>query len=155
VAKAPAVVQDEVRSNLALLYLVHGRPRDARKLADSIRLDRQPQAKARALYAAVVAESFARTGKADEALKLVETYSADDPEFAEVRALLLRAQVFTYLGVKKRGLASKSIERLVAVDPNMVASLVKGGSPELGKLARNALQGAGVLPKNQVRVRMR
>jgi hypothetical protein len=155
VEKTPAVLQDEIRSNLALLYLVHGKPREARKVADAIRLDRQPQAKSRALYAAVVAEAFARTGKAEEALKLVETYGADDPELGEVRSLLYRAQVFTFMAVKKRGLATKALEKLATIDPNMVAALVKGGSPELGKLARNALQTAGVIPKNPVRVRMR
>ena len=59
--KAPAMVQDDVRANLAMFYLMTGRARDARELANDIRLDRQPQAKAKAMYAAVVAESFART----------------------------------------------------------------------------------------------
>lgn len=83
--KAPSVIQDDVRANLALMYLVNGRVKDARPLVDQITLDRQPQAKARAMYAAVMAETFARTGKHDEALKLLETYKADDPENGEIR----------------------------------------------------------------------
>lgn len=136
-AKAPAMVQDEVRANLGLMYLVQNRVRDARALADEMRLDRQPQAKAKAMYAAVVAEAWARTGKAADAKNLLETYDAEDPEFAEVRPLLLRAQVYTFVGTKNRGLAKKAIQRLAMIDPNMVASLAqKGSHPEVSKLAR-------------------
>lgn len=152
--KAPAVVQDDVRSNLGLMYLVQNRAKEARALADEIRLDRQPQAKAKAMYAAVVAEAFARTGKADEALKLVETYDAHDPAYAEVAAVLYRAQVYTYFAVKKRGLAQKAMEGLAAADTNMVASLAqKGVRPEIAKLARGTLGRMGALPRQTVRQR--
>ena len=99
--KAPAMVQDDVRANLAMFYLMTGRARDARELANEIRLDRQPQAKAKAMYAAVVAESFARTGDAEEARKLIETYDPSDKEFGQVSGMLLRAQVYTYTATKK------------------------------------------------------
>jgi tetratricopeptide (TPR) repeat protein len=111
--KAPAMVQDDVRANLAMFYLMQGRARDARELADEIRLDRQPQARAKAMYAAVVAESFARTGNADAAM-----------------------------------------EQLLEVDPNMVAAFVqKGQRPELTRLAKQVLAGAGALPKPKMRMR--
>lgn len=151
--KAPAVVQDDVRSNLAMLYLMHNRTRDARELADEIRLDRQPQPKAKAMYAAVVAEAFARTGKTDEATKLLETYDAADPEYGEVGAMLYRAQVYGYMAAKKRGLAKKAMERMAAIDPNMVAAFaMKGGNPQLAKMARDVLQGAGVVPRQKMKV---
>ncbi len=146
--KAPAVVQDDVRANLALLYLVTGRAKDARKLTDDIHLDRQPQPKAKAMYAAVIAEARARTGDPNEGLKLLETYKADDPAYAEVRTVLLRAQVYTYVGAKKRGLAQKAMDDLVATDPNMLgAFLQKGAHPEIAKMARAALGRSGMIPK--------
>lgn len=152
-AKAPAVVQDDVRSNLALMYLNTGRVKDARALADRVRLDRQPQAKAKAMYAAVVAESFARTGKADDAKKLLETYDATDPEYGEVRAMLLRAQVFTFTATKNRGLARKSMEQLLAVEPNLLGVFVqKGVNPELRKTAMAFLQRAGAVPKQKMKL---
>jgi hypothetical protein len=151
--KAPAVVQDDVRANLALMYLLHGRVRDARPLADEIRLDRTPQAKSKALYAAVVAETHARSGKPIEARKLIETYDPDDPEYGEVAAMLLRAQCFTYAATKNRGLARKAMEKLLVRDPSMVAALVqKGGHPELQKMARGLLGSSGVLPKPKVKI---
>jgi len=151
--KAPAVVQDDVRANLALMYLMNNRTRDARELADEIRLDRQPQPKAKAMYAAVVAESFARTGNSDEAKKLLETYDSEDPEYGEMRAMLYRAQVFTYMSTKNRGLAKSAMQKLGALDPNMVAAFaVKASNPELAKMARQVLQSAGAIPKQKVKM---
>ncbi|MDH3202010.1 MAG: tetratricopeptide repeat protein [Myxococcales bacterium] len=154
--KAPALVHDDVRANLAMFYLMTGRARDARELADEIRLDRQPQAKAKAMYAAVVAEAFARTGKAEDARKLLETYDPDDKEFGQVAGMLLRAQVYTYMATKKRGRAKQAMEQLLEVDPNMVAAFVQRGTrPELSRLAKQVLAGAGALPKQKMRVRTR
>jgi hypothetical protein len=150
--KAPMVVQDEVRAQLALMHLRGARVREARALADEMRLDRQPQPKAKAFYAAVMAESFARTGKADEAKKLLDTYSSDDPAFAEVRAMLLRAQVFTYFQLKKRGLAGKALQTLAEVEPGMVAAFtLKGTPPEIIQLARQTLAQAGFAPKMKMK----
>jgi hypothetical protein len=152
IKKAPMVVQDEVRAQLALLYLRGHKVREARALADEMRLDRQPQPKAKAFYAAVMAESFARTGKADEAKKLLDTYSADDAAFAEIRPMLLRAQVFTCFQLKKRGLAKKAMDTLADVEPGMVAAFtLKGTPPEIIQLARQTLAQAGFAPKMKIK----
>ena len=152
--KAPAMVQDDVRANLAMFYLMTGRARDARELANDIRLDRQPQAKAKAMYAAVVAESLARTGDAEEGRKLLETYDPSDKEFGQVSGMLLRAQVYTYTATKKSGRARTAMEQLLEVDPNMVAAFIqKGTRPELSRLAKQVLAGAGALPKPKMRAR--
>jgi hypothetical protein len=152
IKKAPMVVQDEVRAQLALLYLRHNRTREARALADEMRLDRQPQPKAKAFYAAIMAESLSRTGSGDEAKKLLDTYSADDPAYSEVRALLLRAQVFTCFQLKKRGLAKKAMETLAEVEPGILAAFtLKGTPPEIIQLARQTLAQAGFAPKMKVK----
>jgi hypothetical protein len=152
IKKAPMVVQDEVRAQLSLLYLRNHRVREARALADDMRLDRQPQPKAKAFYAAVMAESFARTGSADEARKLLDTYSADDPAYAEISALLLRAQVFTFFELKKRGLAKKAMDKLAEVEPGMLAAFtMKGTPPEIIQLARQTLTQAGFAPKMKIK----
>ena len=152
IKKAPMVVQDEVRAQLALLYLRHNRIREARALADEMRLDRQPQPKAKAFYASIMAESFARTGNAEEAKKLLDTYSADDAAYAEVRAMLLRAQVFTCFQLKKRGLAKKAMDTLAEVEPGMLAAFtLKGTPPEIIQLARQTLAQAGFAPKMKIK----
>jgi thioredoxin-like negative regulator of GroEL len=145
-------VQDEVRAQLAMMYLRNARVREARALADEMRLDRQPQPKAKAFYAAVMAEAFARTGKPEESKKLLDTYSADDPAFEEVRAMLLRAQVFTFFQLKKRGLATKAIQTLAEVEPGMVAAFtLKGTPPDIIQLARQTLAQAGYAPKMKIK----
>jgi hypothetical protein len=154
--KVPALMQNDVRANLALLYLMNNRTRDARALADEIKLDAQAQAKQRAMYAAVVAESQARTGKPEEAKTLLEAYDPSDPTLGEISAMLLRAQVYAFMGVKKRGLAKQSMQKLAEVEPNLVAQFaMKGGNPELAKMAREIIQGLGIVPKQKVRMRMR
>lgn len=152
IKKAPMVVQDEVRAQLAMMYLRASRVREARALADEMRLDRQPQPKAKAFYAAIMAESFSRTGKPEEAKKLLETYDASDTAYAEVRAMLLRAQVFTYFQLKKRGLAKKAMDTLADVEPGMVAAFtLKGTPPEIIQLARQTLTQAGFAPKMKMK----
>jgi tetratricopeptide (TPR) repeat protein len=150
--KAPAVVADDIRANLGLFYLAQGRAREARALADEMRLDRQPQAKAKAMYAAVMAESFARTGKSDEAMKLLETFDPDDPTYGEARLLLHRARVYTCVQQKKRGLAKQSLETLVAEAPEIVTQLAFAEKrPEIAKLAKQVLGAAGRMPKPKFR----
>jgi len=151
--KAPAVVQDDIRANLALMYLLNNRVRDASDLVEDLRLDRQPQAKAKGMYAAVMAETYARTKKADEAKKLLETYDPDEPEYGEVKAMLFRAQVYTFTATKNRGLARKAMEKLLWADPNMVAAFAqKGQHPELTKMAKQLLNKSGAIPKQRRRV---
>jgi predicted Zn-dependent protease len=151
--REPGPVQDEVRSNLAFLYLAQNRPKDARPLADELRLDRQPNAKAKAMYAAVMAETFARTGKPEEAKKLLETYSADDPEYGEVAVVLLRAQVYTYLATKNRGLMRKAMTKIAAIDPNQLGPFaMKGASPELQAAVREVLAGAGFATRAKTKI---
>jgi hypothetical protein len=68
--------------------------------------------------------------------------------------MLLRAQVYTYTATKKRGRAREAMERLLQVDPNMVAAFVqKGQRPEVARLAKQVLASAGALPKQKMRVR--
>lgn len=153
IEKAPAVVQDDVRANLGFLYLMTGRAKEARALADHLRLDRQPNAKAKGMYAAVMAEAFARTGKAEEAKKLVETYDAKDPEYGDVAAMLYRAQVYTYLALKKNRRAAEAMTSLARTDPNMVAPFLAGRvRPPLKKMAAEALRSMGMAPKPQMQV---
>lgn len=152
IKKAPALLQDDVRAQLAMLYLRNNRTREARALADEMRLDRRPDAKSKGLYAAVMAEAFARTGSPDEARKLLETYNPDDNEHDEVRVMLLRAQVFAFVALKKRGLAKRAMDALCAVEPNLLGPfLLKGGSPEISKLARQTLAESGAGPKMKIK----
>jgi hypothetical protein len=152
IKKAPALLQDDVRAQLAMLYLRNNRTREARALTDEMRLDRRPDAKSKALYAAVMAEAFARTGSPDEARKLLETYNPDETEHDEVRVMLLRAQVYAFVALKKRGLAKRAMDGLCEIEPNLIGPfLLKGSPPEISKLARQALGDSGAGPKMKIK----
>ncbi|MBX3247109.1 MAG: tetratricopeptide repeat protein [Myxococcales bacterium] len=152
--KAPKILQNDVRSQLALMYLLQNRTSEARPLVDEIKLDGQAQPKQKALYAAVMAECWARTGKEDEAVKVLEDYSPDDPAYGEIQAFLWRAQVFTWLKVKKKGRARTAMMRLAKIDPNQLgAFLQKGAHPDLKRLATEVLQREGYVPnKPQMKI---
>jgi tetratricopeptide (TPR) repeat protein len=157
IASAPALAQDEIRSQRAMMYLFMGRAKDALPLVEEMKMDRQPDAKAKAKYAATIAEAYARNGKAEQAKALLGDYKADDPSWAEdVGPLLYRAQVYTYVATKNRGLARKALDALVKIEPNMVAPFVQRSvSPDLQKLAIAALQDAGLAPKPSMKTRMK
>ena len=154
--KAPKLLQNDVRAQLALMYLLHNRSKDARKLADDIKLDAQPQPKQKAMYAAVIAESFARTGKAKDAVSLLEDYDPDgdgSDAFGEMRPLLYRAQMFAALNMKKKGRARTAMMRLARIDPNQLGAFMqKGTHPQVKRLAREVLEKEGFVPKQKVRM---
>lgn len=157
IAKAPAVVQDEVRSQRAMMYLFMNRTKEALPLVDEIKLERQPDAKVKAKYAAIIAETWARSGKHDQAKKILDDYKAEDAALSEdLLPLLYRAQVYTYSATKNRGLAKRALDALIQLDPNMVGPFVqKTTKPELQKLALQALADAGLAPRAQMKTRMK
>mgnify|MGYP003952044023 CR=1 FL=1 len=155
IAKAPALVQDEVRAQRVMMYLFLNRPRDARPFADDIRTDKAPDKNSRAKYAALVAETMARTGNAPRGKELLSDLEGVDAG-SELAPLVFRAQVYTYAATKNRGLARKAMDGLVSVDPNMVAPFMqKGVRPELKQIAQQALAAVGMAPKQQIKVRGR
>ncbi|MEM6957128.1 MAG: hypothetical protein AAF411_05075 [Myxococcota bacterium] len=156
IPKAPKLVQNDVRAQLGLMYLIHGRAKDARALADAITLEAQPQPKQKAMYAAVMCEAWARTGKADEAAKLLSDYDPEDPAYDDMQALLYRAQIFVSLKKKKKGRARTAMMRLARIDANQLgAFLQKGTHPEVKRLAMEVLQKEGYAPKQRVQFRTR
>lgn len=158
-AKVPAAAADEVRTFRAQMYLYKNRVKDARNLADDIKLSNAANAQSRAMMTAVVAETWARTGKADAALAILEDVKFDDPEAAQVRVPLLFARVFAYFQSGKKERARKDLETLMKVDMNLLGRFAMPGHgapfelqkmaqevlrshPEMRKMARNQQQGA-------------
>lgn len=145
--KADALIQDDIRANLGYLYLATNRVKDARAVADQIAYDKGPTTKQKAMYAAVVAEAKSRTGDAIDAKRILEGVNFDDPEVEELLPMVHRAQVYTFVQTKNRGLARQAMAALVATDPNLVAPFLvqkakKPADVELQKLAREVLGAA-------------
>jgi len=144
IEKAQALIQDDIRANLAYLYLATGRVKDSRPVTDKIKYEAGPTAKQKAMYAAVVAESKARTGDAADAKRIIDAVNILDAEIAELLPIVHRAQVFTYLGTKNRGLAKRAMTALVLIDPNhlapfMMARAVTPEQIDMQKMAKEVL----------------
>jgi hypothetical protein len=155
--KADALIQDDIRANLAYFYLATGRIKDGRAVADQIKYDSGPTAKQKGMYAAVVAEAKARTGDPQDAKRVLDGIKTDDPEVAELLPMIQRAQVFTYFGTKNRGLAKKAMQGLVAADPNMLAPFLtqKASTPEqveMQKMAREVLTESNFQTKQKTKM---
>lgn len=155
--KADAIIQDDIRANLALLYLATGRLKDARAVADQVKPEAGPTAKQKVMYAAVVAEAKARTGDPRSAKQVLEGVPLDESDAADLLPLVARARVFTYFGTKNRGLARKAMESLVAVDPNLLGPFLasKAQSPadlEMQKMAREVLAEANFQTKAKTKL---
>jgi hypothetical protein len=135
-----------------MLYLRNNPVQKARELCNDIRLDRRPDAKTKTLYAALMAEAFARSGDPEEGRKLLETFGSEPGGEPEVQVMVLRAQVYTFTGLKKRGLAKRAMDGLLALEPNLLGTfLIKGASPEVSKLARQVLSESGMGPKVKIK----
>lgn len=143
IAKAPAPIQDEVRAMRAQLYLVKDRPRDARELADQITIANASEPQQRGMLAAVVAETWARTGKIKEAADLLATIDPDDKDFEKVRVPLLMARVFVFFADGKKDKVKKDLRALMDENINYLGRFANPKAkihPELQKIAREVLQ---------------
>lgn len=141
--KVPAQLADDVRAFRAQLYLLHGKTREAREMADAIDVAKAPTAEARGMLAGTVAEAWARTGKFKEALELLTTFKPDDPDFEKVRVPLLNARIFAAFAGNQRDQVKRDLQALLKEDMNYLGRFVAPQAkvhPELQKLAQDVLR---------------
>lgn len=140
----PAAMQDDVALIKTQLLLGMGRTADARKAADTMNLD-NPQRKAqRPIAAAIVAEAWARTGKAKEATALLDSIEVPSGKDAEQIALQMRiARVFAKFAGGQRGAAKTELQSLANDDLNHLGRFLMPQfrvHPELQQVARQVLE---------------
>ena len=138
-SKVPSTSQDDVRVLRAQLYLASGRLRDAANMADGINLGAAPNAQAKAMVTAIVGEAWARTGKADRALVILDDLKVDDAEMGQAAILVRMAKVFAAFHAGKKDRAKKEIEGLMKLDVNYLGRFVMPGGAihlELQQLAK-------------------
>jgi hypothetical protein len=138
-SKVPSTSQDDVRVLRAQLYLASGRLRDAANMADGINLGAAPNAQAKAMVTAIVGEAWARTGKADRALVILDDLKLDDAEMGQAAILARMAKVFAAFHAGKKDRAKKELEGLMKLDVNYLGRFVMPGGAihlELQQLAK-------------------
>ncbi len=146
-------IADQVRCTRATIHLQLGELHEARALVDKIDLGKQQEAKTRAMFAAVAAESWGRTGQAKKAVELLEVFNPEDPDLAEMRIQMWRARAFAYAGAGDMKSASRSLRKLVDMSPQLLGMFVtaKKVHPMLQQEAKQMLMRSGALPRKVVR----
>lgn len=142
ISQIPAQAADEVRGLRVQLYLARNRVKDARAVADEIKAGAGTNAQSKAMLAAVVAEAFARTGKHEEALALLEGLNFGDPELGQIRYLLIFARIFAHFAAGKKERVRKDMLALSQENPQLLGRFVQPGPGihlELRKLATDVL----------------
>lgn len=149
-------VADQVRCTRATIHLQLGDIQEARALVDKMDLGKQQEPKTRAMFAAVAAESWGRTGQAKKAIELLEVFNPEDPELAEMRIQMWRARAFAYAGAGDMKSASRSLKKLVDMSPQLLGMFVtaKKVHPMLQQEAKQMLMRSGAVPRKVVRQKM-
>jgi len=155
-ARQMAPVADQVRCTRATIHLQLGELPDARALVDKMELGKQQDVKTRAMFAAVAAETWGRTGQGKKASELLDVFNPEDPELSEMRVQMWRARAFAYAGVGDMKGAGRALRKLAEMSPQLLGMFVgaKKVHPMLQQEARQLLMRSGAVPRKMVRQKM-
>lgn len=140
--KVPALMQDDVRSMKAQMYLLNGRVKDAATTVEKVKPASAQTAEQRGMMAAVKAEALARTGREKEAAELLAAISPDDAAYEKSKVLLLFARIYTNHALHKNDLARKDMLALSKDNVNYLGRFVDKRfrtPPDLTKIAQDVL----------------
>lgn len=147
-SKVMASVADEARGQRAMIHLMLGEVAPARDLVDGIQLARHQDARSRAMLAAVVAEAWARSGQAKRAVDTLSVINTDDPELAQLRPQLWRAQAYAFAHTEDMKGATRALRKLAGQDPRLLGGfMAKKTHPLLQREARKLLEQSGAVQR--------
>ena len=155
-SKQMTPVADQVRCTRATIHLQLGETQEARALVDKMELGKQEDVKTRAMFAAVAAESWGRTGQGKKAVELLEVFNPEDPELGEMRVQMWRARAFAYAGTGDMKGAGRALRKLAEMSPQLLGMFVgaKKVHPMLQQEAKQILMRSGAVPRKMVRQKM-
>jgi hypothetical protein len=149
-------VADQVRCMRATIHLQLGELPEARALVDKMELGKQQEPKTRAMFAAVAAETWGRTGQAKKGVELLEVFNPEDPDLAEMRVQMWRARAFASAGAGDMKGAGRALRKLAEMSPQLLGMFVgaKKIHPLLQQEAKQLLMRSGAVPRKMVRQKM-
>jgi hypothetical protein len=155
-ARQMSPVADQVRCTRATIHLQLGELQEARALVDKMELGKQQEAKTRAMFAAVAAEAWGRTGQGKKAVELLEVFNPEDPDLAEMRVQMWRARAFAQAGAGDMKAASRALKKLAEMSPQLLGMFVaaKKVHPMLQQEAKQLLMRSGAVPRKMVRQKL-
>jgi hypothetical protein len=151
-----APVADQVRCMRATLHLQFGELQEARALVEKMELGKQQEPKTRAMFAAVAAETWGRTGQGKKGVEMLDLFNPEDPDMAEMRIQMWRARAFASAGAGDMKAAGRALRKLAEVNPQLLAMFVsaKKVHPMLQQEAKQILMRSGAVPRKMVRQKM-
>jgi hypothetical protein len=155
-ARQMSPVADQVRCTRATIHLQLGELQEARALVDKMELGKQQEVKTRAMFAAVAAEAWGRTGQGKKAVELLEVFNPEDPELTEMRVQMWRARAFAQAGVGDMKAAARALKKLAEINPQLLGMFVgtKKVHPMLQQEAKQQLMRSGAVPRKMVRQKL-
>ena len=155
-AKQMGPVADQVRCTRATIHLQLGQLEEARALVDKMELGKQQEVKTRAMFAAVAAEAWGRTGQGKKGVELLEVFNPEDPELGEMRIQMWRARAFAYAGSGDMKGAGRALRKLAEMNPQLLGMFVgqKKVHPMLQQEAKQILMRSGAVPRKMIRQKM-
>jgi tetratricopeptide (TPR) repeat protein len=151
-----APVADQVRCTRATIHLQLGEVQEARALVDKMELGKQQEVKTRAMFAAVAAEAWGRTGQGKKAVELLEVFNPEDPDLAEMRVQMWRARAFAHASAGDMKAAARALKKLAEINPQLLGMFVaaKKVHPMLQQEAKQQLMRSGAVPRKMVRQKL-
>jgi hypothetical protein len=155
-SKQMVPVADQVRCTRATIHLQLGEVSEAKALVDKMELGKQQDTKTRAMFAAVAAETWGRTGQGKKAVELLEVFNPEDPELSEMRVQMWRARAFAHAGVGDMKAAGRALRKLAEMSPQLLGMFVatKKVHPMLQQEAKQLLMRSGAVPRKMVRQKL-
>jgi tetratricopeptide (TPR) repeat protein len=152
-SKQLSPVADQVRCTRATIHLQLGEIQEARALVDKMELGKQEDVKTRAMFAAVAAEAWGRTGLGKKGVELLEVFNPEDPDLGEMRIQMWRARAFAYAGAGDMKGAGRALRKLGEINPQLLGMFVaaKKVHPMLQQEAKQLLVRSGAVPRKMVR----
>jgi hypothetical protein len=119
-------------------------------------LGKQQDVKTRAMFAAVAAEAWGRTGQGKKALELLEVFNPEEPELSEMRVQMWRARAFAAAGAGDMKAAGRALRKLCEMSPQLLGMFVgaKKVHPMLQQEAKQILMRSGAVPRKMVRQKL-
>jgi hypothetical protein len=154
--KVMAPIAAQVRAMRAQIHLVIGEVPEARALVDKLDLDKQQDAKTRAMFATVASEAWARSGQAKKALDTLDLFNPEDPDMAELKPQIWRARAFAYAAQTDTKGIGRALRKLADMNPHLLGMFVgqKKIHPLLEREAKQLVLKLGVVPKKMAQRRM-
>lgn len=163
--KVMAPIADEARSQRAMIHLMLGETDQARTLADNVDLSRHKEHKVRATLAAVIGESWARTGQAKKAIDLLETFDLSDDDYKDLAPQLYRALAFAYAWANQTKKMKIMLRKMKGINAQLLMGFItkkkhpqgvnpRGVHPILEKEAFKLVMQSGAVPRRMQVKRM-